>query len=171
MQKCGRGIPHPCLKSTKSSVENITSTLLQMKPEIHDQVIYKILKSKQDSTIPSTSQKGVSLHTAGTSATVLLNPPRDTQRFNIQTSTLDQIRSQAGLTQNQAKIVTGGLRASLGKKVIPKYYREHTSEQSKILDNFYIHEKHSFITVTESGKPPIYNDLWAVYSPINCPFS
>ena len=44
LQKCGPGIPHPCLKSKKNAVENISSTLLQMKPIIQNQVIYKILK-------------------------------------------------------------------------------------------------------------------------------
>ena len=99
-QKCARGISHPCLKSTKTQVENITSTLLQMKPEVHNQVIYKILKSKQDSTIPSTSQKVVSLHTAGTPASVQLNPSSETHNISIPTKTIDEIRSQARLTLN-----------------------------------------------------------------------
>ena len=166
LQKYDRGISHPCLQSTKTSVENITSTLLQMEPEIHNQVVYNILKSKQDITTPSTSQKVISLQTAGTSATVLLNPSIDTHQSNIPTNILDQIRSQAGLTQNQTKIVTGGLRASLGRTSIPPYYNKHTSEQSKVLDHFYIHETHSFITATESGKPVKYDNIWAVYAPI-----
>ena len=35
-----------------------------------------------------------------------------------------------------------------------------------MLDIFYIHETHNFITATESGKPTEYNDIWAVYAPI-----
>ena len=111
-----------------------------MKPIIQNQVIYKILKSKQDNAIPSTSQKCISLNTAGTPATVLLNPSSNTQNINIQSKTLDEICSQAGLTQNQTKIATGGIRSALGKKSIPPYYGEHVSDQSQILDIFYIHE-------------------------------
>ena len=137
-----------------------------MKPIIQNQVIYKILKSKQDNAILPSSQKCISLNTAGTHSTVLLNPSSNTPYINIQSKTLDEIRSQAGLTENQMKIVTWGIRFAYGKKSVPPYYQKHVSDQSQILDIFYIHETHNFITATESGKPTEYNDIWAVYAPI-----
>ena len=93
-----------------------------MKPEVQNQVIYKILKSKQDSAVPSTSQKVVSLHTAGRPTTVHLNPSSNTQQISIQIKTIDEIHSQASLTLNQTKILTGSLRPTLGRKLIPSNY-------------------------------------------------
>ena len=54
----------------------------------------------------------------------------------------------------------------MGRKSIPPNYPEHASAQSQILDKFYSHEKHNFITATKSGYPPEYNDMWTVYAPI-----
>ena len=88
-----------------------------MKPIIQNQVIYKILKSKQDNAILPSSQKCISLNTAGTHSTVLLNPSSNTPYINIQSKTLDEIRSQAGLTENQMKIMTGGIRICFVEKI------------------------------------------------------
>ena len=66
--------------------------------------------------------KNICLNTTDIHSTVLLNPSSNTPYINIQSKTLDEIRSQAGLTENQMKIVTGGIRSALGKKSIPPYY-------------------------------------------------
>ena len=88
-----------------------------MKPIIQNQVIYKILKSKQDNAILPTSQKCICHNTTDTHSTVLLNPSSNIPYINIQSKTLDEIRSQAGLTENQMKIVIGGIRSALGKNL------------------------------------------------------
>ena len=73
------------------------------------------------------------------SSTIQINPSTSGEKKFISSDTLDQIRSQAGLTLNQTKIVTGGIRASLGLG----FFSEQTGEtiHSKFEQ---VYQKYSF---------------------------
>ena len=166
-QETGRGIAHPCTKYKIKSMKTISSTILNMEPKVQDKIVHKIIKSNHENNIPLKSHQKISIHTAGNTATVHLNPSTSGQKsVKLKTKTLDEIRIQAGLTLNQSKIVTGGIRSDLGRKCIPTNYRNHASSLSKSLDNFYVCEKHEFIVSTKSGEPSKYMAMWSVYAPI-----
>ena len=164
-QAIGRGIPHPCVKSTKNSVLNITKTIQELKPPVQDQVFYSFIKSKEASNSTSMSKR-IKLSTPGKPAQIEVNPSTSNNTMSIGTETLDNIRIQAGLSLTQMKIVEGGLRAELGRESIPPYYRKHASSQIKILENYFNVSKHTFITATNGGLPSDYTKLWTVWAPM-----
>ena len=162
-QPIGRGISHPCKTSTKKTVQLLTNTIQSMDAKIKDRVTGNIIKSKYDSNTPSPSQV-LNLHTAGRSTRVLINPKLNKDSNIVSKNTLDQIRTQAGLSIRQTNLLTGGLRTNLGRSVIPPYYREHVSESNHLLDKFYKHEKINFI----GGDSSETKDFWAVWASM-CP--
>ena len=166
LQKTGRGIPHPCLKSRTQSVINITSKLEDLNPVVQDQVIHSVLKSKLDQNKLENPENMVKLCTAGHGATVQMNP--STSRYNapIKTETSDKIRTQANLSINQTKLIVGGIQSDLGRKSIPPNYITHASKQINILKDFFNCEKLNFIIETKDSLPIKYDDIWAVWAPI-----
>ena len=134
-----------------------------MDAKIKDRVTGNLIKSKFDSNTPSLSQV-LNLHTAGRSTRVLINPKLNKDSNIVSKNTLDQIRTQAGLSIRQTNLLRGGLRTNLGRSVIPPYYREHVSESNHLLDKFYKHEKINFIGRDSSET----KDFWVVWPPM-CP--
>ena len=76
---------------------------------------------------------------------------------------LDEIKIKARLTSNQTKIVTGGIRANMGRSSVPSKYREHVSTSNSILSNFYNSEKVSFIT-NDKSEVNEFKDVWTVWA-------
>ena len=70
----------------------------QMNPKISDQVIYYLIKSKQDAKKTSNSQT-IKLQTGGSSSTLEINPRADNKDNNpfISSETIDKIRIKAKL--------------------------------------------------------------------------
>ena len=64
------------------------------------------------------------IHSAGSTATIQLNPSNETPPIiNIKSETLDQICAQARLSLNQTKTLTGGITSTLGKNLFPNLSR------------------------------------------------
>lgn len=166
LQTKGRGIPHPCLKSSKQSVVDITNTLEDLRPNVKDQVIHSMLKSKLDVNESDISGNIIKLNTSGHQATLQINPSTSKFEGHVQTETLDKIRIQANLSLNQTKLVIGGIQTDLGRKSIPPNYISHASNQIKLLKDFFIVDKQNFITETKDSIPTKYEDIWAVWAPI-----
>ena len=99
-QKTGRGIDHPCLKSTTKSVASISNVLQSMNTKVQDKVIHKVIRSKLDPNKGEKSQP-IKLHTTGKPYTLVLNPSKDRRCHTSSENTMDQIHSQAGLSLNQ----------------------------------------------------------------------
>ena len=163
-QKTGRGISHPCVKSTKRSVDIISDKIQEMNPLVQDKLCYSLLKSKVKRD--STNSNFIKLRNSGTPVTIQMNPSTSSKMATIKTETLDNIRVKGGLTLNQMKIVQGGIRADLGRNSLPPNYRHHASSQIHVLDNFYKSERHIFITATQMGAATEYTKMWTVFAPI-----
>ena len=70
------------------------------------------------------------------------------------------------MSLKQTKIVLGGIRADLGRKKLPPYYREHAHQQSHILEEFFKVEKMDFITETQTDTTMQCKPVWAVWADI-----
>ena len=165
-QKTGRGIDHPCKKSIKQSVASISNSLQSMDTEVQDKVIHKVIKSKLDPNKGDKTQQ-IKLHTAAKSSNLVINPSKDRKCRTIPENTMDQIRSQAGLSLNQTKIVAGGIRSSLGKKSIAPNYRDHASGSLHLLDEFYKYEMQDFSIENKSESSASFKSVWTVWAPLN----
>ena len=64
LQKTGRGISHPCTKSTKKSAVDITNSIQDMNPQVKEKLCYSLLRSKV-STDSSSNSKSIKLSASG----------------------------------------------------------------------------------------------------------
>ena len=90
----------------------LTNAVQSMGSKLQKKVVHNILKSILNYNLINKS-KPVKLHTAEKTFTVILQPLTNYQHSTIKEETMDQIRSQAGLSLNQTKIISGETRASL----------------------------------------------------------
>ena len=57
---------------------------------------------------------------------------------------MDQILSQAGLSLNQTRVISGEIRASLGKSSISSHYRNRASASIHLLEEIFNYELQKF---------------------------
>ena len=135
--------------------------------KVQDNVIHNIIKSKLDLN-NNDKKQSIKLHTAAKSSTLIINPSKDGKSHTISEKTMDQIRSQAGLSLNQTKLVAGGIRSSLGKQSIAPHYREHASASLHLLEEFYKYEMQDFFVAnsSESEASSSFKKVWTVWAPL-----
>ena len=90
-------MPYTTTEFTIKSVEALTNAVQLMSSKIQDEVVYNILKSKLNCNLIDKS-KSVKLHIAAKTFTVMLQPSTNYQHSTITEETMDQIRSQVGLS-------------------------------------------------------------------------
>ena len=164
LQKIGREISPPCLKSKKRSVESISNTIKAMDVQIQDKIVHNLLKSKLDNPSTNDKDKSIKLHTLSKPSTLMMNPSTS-KHSSVPKETIDQIRSQAGLSLNRTKILTGGIRATLGRSSFPSHYREHASATIHVLEPFYKCERQNFFVKNKSD-PIKSKNVWTVWAPV-----
>lgn len=149
----------------KKTVDNITRAIREIKPKVKDQLCHSLLKSDRETNSKLATAK-IELTTTERPARIEINPPNNSNEMSLSIETLDNIRSQAGLSSRKMQIVSGGIRSDLGRQAIPSHYREHVSSQINFLKDYFYVEKHNFITETKSGLPTTFTDMWCVWAPI-----
>lgn len=74
-QEIGRGIPHPCTKSNRDTVNSLVSAIENMDGNVKDRVVHKILQNKMTPLNKSASvSNAIELKTYGKSSRISLNP-------------------------------------------------------------------------------------------------
>lgn len=145
-QEIGKGIQHKCSEvSFKQAPENLLKLVNKLSERQKDYLTSLILKQKAESqSLVETNNESQGKKTAllsitninGSESKVVINPKEDKKVFFTE-ETLDNFQLNTSSTTNHMKKITNLLRATAGRKSVPKQYDVHMSEKSTDLENFY----------------------------------
>ena len=122
------------------TVRNNTLDLVQNLPiKTQEQIALNILKRKNDELNDSNSTSPVlNIHSnVGRKTRIVINPEKKIKAVHFTQEKLDNFRVNYSASANDMKQVTNFIRLVGGRKAEPSNYREHVSQNSKILHDFY----------------------------------
>ncbi|CAH0558944.1 unnamed protein product [Brassicogethes aeneus] len=140
-----------------------------------EQVAVSIIKSKinaeENGSLKAYQNSTTSLSTGGSIARVLLNPKPKKEVFFFSEEKLNNFQINSSNSSRQMEKFTNFIRCCAGKNSIPKNYREHLKEKSKILGDIYKVGTYLFDTTgdehTSENKPVIYADAEELIGKVN----
>lgn len=145
----GKGKSHKCIQV----VGNFGKMIKQLPDKKQDQIASDIIRRKIElDNCPNRHVQNleVPLSTKGRKLNLIVNPTERTEvRFTEEK--LDTFRTNFGASANQMRQVTNFIRSTAGKKSVPAYYREHASEQSKLMEDLYNAETCQFVCDDSGG--------------------
>ena len=129
---------------------------------VQEQIASNVIKAKlkaQNGSNRHVENESVQLSTRGSKMKVIINPSAKKDTIFTEES-LDNFRVNLGLSQTKMIEATNFLRSHAGKFSVPKHYKEHMKEKSKLLEDLYRSSQHSF--ECDGGKqelrPVVYAD-------------
>lgn len=159
MAEIGRGKIHNC----GNAVGNLELMVKQLPEKQQNQVASGIIYRKKElENCPDRHIQNVEvpLSTKGRKLNIVVNPTKKPE-VKFTEEKLDNFRANFGASANEMKQITNLIRSTTGKKSIPAHYREHVSEQSKLMEHLYHVETCEFVC-DDAGKlktrPVVYGN-------------
>ena len=130
----GKGLDHKCNISSASVVYQV----LQLPENQQDKVVHAILKKKALNPDSNNKNIQISLKTYGPNKTTVVMNPKKTKRPFFSAESLDDFQTTVGkVSNNDMKLFTNFIRSNAGRDAIPSHYKEHLTEQTHRLENYY----------------------------------
>ena len=126
----GPGKNHTC--SINAAPENILKIVKKLPPRQQEQITSNLLQSQVKE---SKAEANIACF-RGYPARVIVNAKHPNKpHFDVEN--LDNFQTETGSASNFMKKMCNFIRTGAGKQAIPKYYREHSSDRSKLLEDIY----------------------------------
>lgn len=155
----GQGLPHKCGKPFR----NVETMVKQLPDQQQEQIASGVIRRKTElENCPKRHIQDVqmSLSTQGQKLNITVNPT-ETPQVKFTEEKLDNFRVNSGSSANEMRRFTNFIRCTAGKQSIPPYYREHISEQLKLMEHLYHAETHEFVcddSGTLKTRPVVYGN-------------
>lgn len=150
-QKIGKGISHDC----KNPKENLLKLVEQLPEKNQEQVASAIIKDKYDKNGKALD---FDLATGGRKRKLVVNNNLK-KELSFSNDSLDSFRVKISASQNQMRVITNFMRCNVGRKSIPKGYKQHMSLQSKVLSDLYKVNSYEFDcegTANKQERPVVF---------------
>lgn len=159
-QKTGRSF-HECRPTAKT----VESMALELPEKDQDRIVCTILKKKkvfEKCDNKRIKDVEVSLSTGGRPCRVMVNPTKK-QNVEIPIENFENLRSNMNFSLETVKNIANFMRATVGKKSVPKFLVKQLAQQSKRLEDVYI-KGSEYFDCDDKGPKKIRPFVYAVAS-------